>query len=311
MQLTIAQSSEVISEVLQEHGLNKILEMVLNSLLKSERKGFLEEENNNQNKANGYRIRRAVGINKSISLSIPRDRLGHFYPILLTIIKDQEEELTKLAFSLYSKGLSTRDVSDVFEKLYDGKYSKSTISRFNQSFIEELESWRNRPLERYYPVIMVDALYSKVRRDISIENEATYIVIALREDLTRDIIALEHIPTESASGWEDLLRSLKSRGIETTNLIVADGLTGLENSVAKVFPEADFQKCVVHLKRYILNKISNKHKSEVAEDLRDVFIVTDSSYTKKDGISNMNNFIRKWGKKYKFIRNMKTLILHQ
>ena len=216
MQLTIAQSSEVISEVLQEHGLNKILEMVLNSLLKSERKGFLEEENNNQNKANGYRIRRAVGINKSISLSIPRDRLGHLCPILLTIIKDQEEELTKLAFSLYSKGLSTRDVSDVFEKLYDGKYSKSTISRFNQSFIEELESWRNRPLERYYPLIMVDALYSKVRRDFSIENEATYIVIALREDLTRDIIALEHIPTESASGWEDLLRSLKSRGIETT-----------------------------------------------------------------------------------------------
>jgi len=307
MQLTIAQSSEVISELLQEHGLNKILEMVLNSLLKLEREGFLKESNNKLNKANGYRNRRVAGINKTITLSIPRDRLGYFYPTLLTIIKEQEEEVAKLAFNLYSKGLSTRDVSDIFEELYGDKYSKTTISRFNKGFIKELENWRNRPLERHYPILMIDAIYSKVRRDFSIENEATYTVIALREDLTRDIIALEHIPTESASGWEDLLRSLKKRGVETVDLIVADGLTGLENSVSKVFPDADFQKCVVHLKRYILNRISHKHKSEIAEDLKEIFNISDSSYTKKEGIENMNKFIIKWGRKYKFIRNMKEM----
>ena len=309
MQLTIAQSSEVISELLQEHGLNKILEMVLNSLLKLEREGFLKESNNKLNKANGYRSRRVAGINKTITLSIPRDRLGHFYPTLLTIIKDQEEEVAKLAFSLYSKGLSTRDVSDIFETLYGDRYSKTTISRFNQSFMEELEDWRNRPLEKHYPILMIDAIYSKVRRDFSIENEATYIVIALREDLTRDIIALEHIPTESASGWEDLLRSLKKRGIETVDLVVADGLTGLENSVSKVFPNADFQKCVVHLKRYILNKISHKHKSEVAEDLKEIFNVSDSSYTKKEGIENMPEGITK-AQMTEDIDNMKVHILN-
>lgn len=307
MQLTLSQSSEVVNEIIREHGLNKILEMMLNSIMKLEREGFLKEEDNRLNKANGYRIRRTVGINKAITLSIPRDRLGHFYPVLLTLIKEQEEELTELAFNLYSKGLSTRDVSDIFQKLYSGKYSKSTISRFNQEFIEELDNWRNRPLESYYPVIVIDALYSKVRRELSIENEATYIVMALREDFTRDIIALEHIPTESASGWEELLHRLKSRGVENTELIIADGLTGLENSVAKVFPKANFQKCVVHLKRKILNKVSNKHKSEISEDLRKVFIVNDSSYSKKDGIVNMNKFISKWGKKYKFIGNMKAI----
>jgi len=227
--------------------------------MKFERKEFLRLTDAS-NKGNGYRFGRAIGFGKSISLHIPRDRLGHFYPVLLTIIKSQEEELQRLAFNLYSKGLTTRDVGEIFEDIYGKAYSKTSISRINQSFQEEIFRWRNRTLNKHYPVLMIDALHTRIRRASSVEVEAVYTVLALQDDMTRDIIAVESIPQESASGWEWLLKRLKERGLENVDLIIADGLTGLEQSIANVFPSADFQKCVTHMKRNILTKVRSYHK---------------------------------------------------
>ena len=305
MQFSENQFQEILTDALANFGLNSILENVLNCLMKLERKSFLSEKTDYHNKANGYRLGSATGINGKISLSIPRDRLGQFYPLVLSLIRDQEEELTQLAFNLYSKGLSTKDVSDIFTDLYGDSYSKSSISRMNQTFLNELEEWRNRPLEKNYPVIIIDALYSKVKRDMSIETEATYTVMSLREDMSRDIIAIEQIPTESASGWEFLLNKLKSRGMITTQLIVADGLMGLEQSALKVFPQASFQKCVVHFKRNILNHVRHSHKAEVADDIRDVFVTGNPSFSQVDGLNAFNNFVNKWGKIYQYIKNLR------
>ena len=96
--------------------------------------------------------------------------------------------------------------------------------------------------------------------------------------------------------------------MQTTKLIVADGLSGLENTIAKVFPEADFQKCVVHLKRNILNKVRHYHKAEVATDLKEVFITDDSSFTKEKAESQFDTFIQKWGKDYRYIKNLRNNI---
>ncbi len=302
MKLTTSQLSLVLDTAIVEHGLNKVLETILNCLMKLERTEFLRQTISSKNKGNGYRIGKAIGLGAEIKLQIPRDRLGQFYPILLTLIRNQEEELHQLAFTLYSKGLSVRDVSDVFDKLYGSKYSKSSVSRINQSFVKEMELWRNRQLDASYPLIMVDAIHTRIRRSSKVEVEAIYTVMGLRSDMSRDILAIESIPQESATGWESLFTSLKDRGLESVNLVIADGLTGLEQSIANVFPGAAFQKCVTHLKRNILNKTRYSDRAEIAADLKLIFVTNDSGYKLSNAIENFENFITKWMKTYPFIR---------
>jgi transposase-like protein len=165
--------------------------------------------------------------------------------------------------------------------------------------------WRKRPLETHYPLLMLDAIHSKIRREPSVETEATYVVMSLKEDFRREIIAVEHLPIESATGWEDLFISLKNRGLQSTSLIIADGLTGLESVACKAFPMADFQKCVVHLKRNILNKTRQCHKAEMAEDLKKIFVTDDSSFTQEKATKEIDFLIAKWKKTYRFINNLK------
>jgi transposase-like protein len=181
----------------------------------------------------------------------------------------------------------------------------------NQEFIEEVEQWRNRLLQKHYPILVIDALHSNIRRDHSVEMEATYTIIAVQEDMSRDIIAVEHIPTESSSGWAEVLQKLKDRGVQSTGLIIADGLPGLETSISKVFPMAKFQKCVVHFKRNILRKVRSKHKEEIAADLKEIFNVTDPNFTYEDAKNHFKLFESKWSSSYRFIKNLTNSIVSE
>ena len=308
MQLTDRQIVLAIEEILLTRGINTVMELFLNSLMGLERKEFLlvSNEETKTNKGNGYRFGSVFYKGSSFRLRIPRDRIGQFYPVILALLKNEEEDISNWAFELYEKGLTTRDISEIFQNIYGNSYSKSSISRISQSYKAELEDWRNRPLDKHYPVIMVDALHTRIRRDSTVQVEAVYVVMGLCEDKSRDILAIENIPTESSSGWKSLFGNLKSRGIESTNLIIADGLTGLEQVIAEVFPQAKFQKCVTHLKRNIVNKVRSSHKQEIADDLKEVFVTGDPSYTKEMALNRWDIFIKKWGKKYRYISNFKS-----
>lgn len=308
MQLTDRQLGIAIEEVLLTRGINAVMELFLNSLMKLEREEFLLTSNQETrtNKGNGYRFGSIFYKGSSFKLRIPRDRIGQFYPVILALLRNEEEEIDNWAFELYGKGLTTRDVSDIFQKIYGNSYSKSSISRINQNYKAELEAWRNRPLEQHYPVIVVDAIHTHIRRDSSVKTEAVYVVMGVREDKSRDILAIENIPTESSFGWKSLFTCLKSRGIKSINLIIADGLTGLEQVIAEVFPQAEFQKCVTHLKRNIVSRVRTKHKQEIADDLREVFVTNDPSYTKQMGMDRWDIFIKKWSKIYRYIANFKS-----
>ena len=122
------------------------------------------------------------------NLSIPRDRLSLFKPMIIGILNEQEEQIKELSFELYGKGLTTREISKVLEKIYGKSYSKSTISNISLSYYDYIKSWSERKLLSNYPVIMIDALYLKVRREV-VETEAFYIVLALKARLyKRNII---------------------------------------------------------------------------------------------------------------------------
>lgn len=304
IRLTKLQLQSEISNLLkQENGLNEVLQMTLNAMMLSERNDFLLSEENLDNKGNGYRYAKAVGVGKQISLSIPRDRMGVFKPVVLALIKEQNAMMKELSFSLYSKGLTTIQIGEVMEQIYGRHYSSSSISNITKEFYGQMQSWRERSLDECYLIVYIDAIHIKVRRE-RVSSEAFYILLGLKEDYTREVIGIVSIPTESASGWEEVLKSLKDRGVIQVDLIVSDGLKGLDSAVHRVFKDSNIQKCVTHLKRGILNKVKPVHKQVIAEELRQVFDVTSQNDDLKSSLIRLKNMAERWGKYYLHIKKM-------
>ena len=292
------------NKVLHKGGVNDLLKMTLNAIMHGERQAYLQEQNDSNNKANGYRPIKVNGYGRQLALSIPRDRLGAFKPVLMLALKEQEQEVHQLCYELYREGLTTRKISKIFEKIYGKKYAQPTISSMTQTFKEELEAWRSRPLDNRYLVVYLDAIHTKVRREDKVEGEAFYIALGVKEDYSREIIGIYNNPTESAAGWQEILKDMRRRGLQKIDLVVADGIIGLEEKVLIHYPKAAFQKCVTHLKRNIINKVRPQEKPAMAADLDLLFDISDNRYTKEEAYQRSREVVLKWKKKYPFIKNV-------
>ena len=130
--------------------------------------------------------------------------------MILALLKDQQEEAQRVAYSLYRKGLTTQDVAEVFEELYGKKYSTSQVSRMFDYARKEAEEWLARPLENYYPILYIDALYASTRRGDSCSKEAYFSVLAVKSDKTREVLGIYNNPHESASFWDEILQNLRN-----------------------------------------------------------------------------------------------------
>jgi putative transposase len=297
MEFTKLQLKTLIgNHIKRENGLNEVLEMVLNGLMKTERTAALEHLNGN--KANGYRPGRVYGHGKLLELRIPRDRNGEFYPKVLALLRSQQQEVDQLVSALYGQGLTQSQVGQVFERLYGRHYSTSQISRMIDWMHVEVEAWNSRTLEAHYPIVFIDAIHIKVRRD-TVPNEAFSIVLGVTPQQQREVLALCHFPTESATGWEMMLNELKARGVEHVDLVVAHGLAGLPNAVARIFPEAAFQRCVVHAKRQLLARVRTEDKPQLAADLNEVFATDHRDDSFKQGWKRWQACCDRWKTKYR------------
>ena len=298
IQFTKKQLQSIINlELEKEDGLNDLFAMMVNGLMLSERKLFLENKEDPDNKGNGYRKATRSGIGSKLSLSIPRDRLGVFKPVLLGLLDEQEDQVKNLCFELYGKGLTTRQIEDVIENIYGSSYSKSSISRITTDFGSMVDAWLQRSLDSYYPIVYMDAIHIKVRRD-RVATEAFYVLLGLKEDLTREVLSIANIPQESASGWEEVLFSIKERGVDKVGLFVFDDLTGLDTVISKVFADSMHQKCVLHFQRNLNKHIRVSDRKEFAKELSDVFDPDNKDYTSKEAIKKLISVLSKWGKTY-------------
>src|SRR6056297_3901038 len=159
------QLQDIIQNVLnKDDGLNDLLEYILNGLMQAERAHWMNHQAEAANKANGYRPGQAIGHGRKLSLRIPRDRLGNYQPVLWAMLRDQHEEVRRMCFELYGKGLTASEVGQITEKIYGKAYSSSAISHFTQQLADQIHKWRQRPLAGRYPVILIDAIHKKVRR---------------------------------------------------------------------------------------------------------------------------------------------------
>lgn len=304
MQLTKVQISELIRKHAEkENGLHDLMEIMLESMMVAERNEFLQE--NPKNKGNGYRLGHAYGQGRKLEFRIPRDRYGNFHPRILAILRNQEEECDRLAGALYTKGLTQEQVSDVFAQVYGQNYSKSSISRMVESVRTEVNSWLERGLESYYPVVFVDCVHIKIHRKRSVSSEAFYVALAVTEEGRREVLGIFNIPTESAEGWGGIFDTLKERGVESIGLMVADGIKGLDRVVGEKFPGTPLQRCVTHLKRNMFAKVSHGDRCALAADLRDIFRTGQRGYTIETAWAKWQGMCDRWGKDYRAFKLMR------
>ena len=259
MNFTQTQISELLLEIANsENGTNLLFQMTLETFMKSERN--LHKKDNPTDYSNGYRQRKAQGFGKELVLQVPRTRSGAFYPVLLGVLRDEDEQHRQLIFSLYKKGLTTEQVSDIYEEVYGKSYSKQQISYLMKQSKEEINLWLDRKLDEHYLVLYIDATFVHTRRDHSVSKEGYYTILGIKEDSTREVLAVVNHPTEGALLWEQELSNLKKRGVQSVGLIVSDGLSGIENAIPKAFPGTNHQLCIVHFKRNLLAIFPKKIK---------------------------------------------------
>jgi transposase-like protein len=296
MDFTQEQISSIFDDLAnKKEGYQYLLKMSLEAIMRAEREQFNQSHNDS---SNGYRISSVFAHKSKMELVIPRSRHHNYYPLILSLIKDQDNESKEMAFELYKAGLTTEQVGGLFGKIYGQTYSKSAISQMMNDAREDVFAWLNRKLDTVYPILYIDATYWHTRRGDSVSNEAYYTILGVKQDRTREVLSIINHPTEGARNWEEAFEELKSRGVKQVQLIVCDGLTGIENVIQKVFPEATIQLCTVHLIRNILAKIKPKDKQHVAKDLKEVLNPEIPKDNAMKGVERLHNMVDKWAKIY-------------
>jgi putative transposase len=207
-----------------------------------------------------------------VELAVPRDRNGTFDPQTVPKHQRRLDGLSGNVISLYAKGMTTGDIQAHLLEIYGTEISRETISKITDQIVEDMAAWQRRPLDRIYPVLLIDAIVIKVR-DSQVANRPVYVVIGVNMDGERDVLGLWLGPSggEGAKQWMTMLTELKNRGIADALIVCCDGLKGLPDAIRTTWPDATVQTCVVHLVRNSLRYASKKYWPQITHQLRDIY----------------------------------------
>lgn len=232
----------------------------------------VQEQHSYSNSRNGF-SKKTVSTNAGkVTIDMPRDRKGRFLPKIVAKHSRRFEGFDNQIISLYSKGMSTRDIQSHLYEIYGTDVSPELISEVTNEIIADVNKWQNRPLERMYPVVYFDAIRIKIRNSANlVVPKAMHIALGVRPDGIKEVLGMWIDETESATFWLTVFNELKSRGVEDILIAVTDGLTGLSQAFEMAFPKTMHQTCVVHLIRNSLVLAALKNRSELASALKTIY----------------------------------------
>ena len=250
---------------------------------------------NSGNNRNGHYPKKVRTSTGQTSVRVPRDRNGEFEPQVLAKSAGNTNELEEKILAMYARGMSTRDIAGTLAELYGVDISAATISTITEKVWPLVEAWQNRPLARIYPIIYLDAIHIKLRREGRVANTAVYNVLGVDMEGHRDILG--HWIGDGGEGanfWLSVVTDLQNRGVADIFLACVDGLNGFSEAIRAVFPQTQVQRCVIHQIRSSLKYVSWKdHKAFVA-DLKRVY----QAPTRTEAEWNLEQLAQHWETKY-------------
>jgi putative transposase len=249
---------------------------------------------NSRNGKSGKTIKGTFG---ELALETPRDRNGTFEPQIIEKHQTRFTGFDKNILSLYSRGLSTREIQQHLEEIYGVEVTAGLISSVTDEVIEEVRTWQNRQLDEVYPIMYLDAIQFKVRDNGHVKNKAIYLAIGVTMEGFKEVLGLWIAQTEGAKFWLQVVTELKNRGVTDIFIACVDGLKGFPEAIESVFPQTEVQLCIVHLVRHSLNYVGWKQRKEVAADLKLIY----TAATDGDAEQRLDEFSRKWDEKFPMI----------
>lgn len=223
------------------------------------------------NHRNGTGTKTVLTDDGPLTIEVPRDREGTFEPQLIPKHDRRFTGFDDTILALYARGMTVREIQAFLAEMYAVEVSPDLISTVTDSVVAEVTAWQGRPLEAVYPVIFFDALRVKIRDEAVVRSKALYLALAILPDGTRDILGLWIEQTEGAKFWMKVFADLKARGCQDILIAVTDGLTGMSEALAAVFPMTTLQTCIVHLVRHSLDFGNWKERKLLAAALRPIY----------------------------------------
>jgi putative transposase len=229
-----------------------------------------------------------------LRISSPRDRKGTFEPQIVKKRQTQWVGFAEKVISLYARGLTVRELQGHLQEIYGIEVSPDVISRITDAVLEDAKAWQNRPLERLYPIVYLDALVVKIRDGQAVRNFACYVAIGVNLEGERDVLGLWFQRTEGAKFWMHVLTDLKQRGVADVLFFCVDGLAGFPEAIEATFPQSTVQTCLVHQVRASLKFVSYKDRKQVAADLRKIYTAANADHAADE----LQQFADKWDARY-------------
>ncbi|HTK67384.1 MAG TPA: IS256 family transposase [Pseudonocardia sp.] len=303
----LAQAREQGVDLVGPNGLlNQLTKNVFETALEAEMTEHLGYDKHDPvgrtggNSRNGTRSKTVLTEIGPVQIEVPRDTDSSFDP---QIVRKRQRRLTgvdEIVLSLSAKGLTTGEIAAHFDDVYGAKISKETISKITDKVLAEMTEWRNRPLDRCYPVLFIDAINVKVR-DGQVTNRPVYLAIGVTVAGERDILGLwAGDGGEGAKFWLAVLTEIKNRGVKDVCIAVCDGLNGLPDAITTVWERTVVQTCVIHLIRNTFRYAARQYWDEMARDLRPVYTAPTEAAAKERFVE----FSGKWGTQYPAITRL-------
>lgn len=281
----------------------RTLEEALNQVLDVE---FAQEfpkilESDTSDYRNGNYARKVMTQYGMLELRLSRDRHNQYQTRILSDYQRRMRHLDSLAMTLYSKGLSCSDIKEVLAETCGGTLSESSLAKIAGNLHDKAREFNERKLPECV-FVYLDGTYFSYRRKgteggeiaDSYQRECIEVATGITRDGKSVVLGFWIVPNEGAHSWSEALRELKDRGIGSPSLFITDGLQGMPEAIADVFPKAGHQRCLVHIQRNIYGKVRKKEQKEAMEDFRKVY----TSDNKEDGEKHLTEFVAKWGKRY-------------
>jgi putative transposase len=297
-------SDELIDELLKSgrkpediHALLKQLtKAVVERAMQAEMKEHLGYEKhdpagaNSGNSRNGVTRKTLTGEFGEVEIATPRDRNGDFEPQIVRKNQTRWTGFDDKILSLYARGMTTREIQGHLEEMYRVEVSPSLISEVTDGVMEHARAWQNRPLEPFYGVVFLDALYVKMRHEGRVENRAVYVALGITLEGRKEVLGLWTSANEGAKFWLNVLTELRNRGVHDIYLVCVDGLKGFPQAIESIFPHAQVQLCIVHMVRASLNYVTWQDRKKVVADLKPIY----RALTADDARRQLSEFEAKW-----------------